>query len=61
MAEEILVIASKLKKYIKEKASMNTSADVFEALSGELKKIVDKAIENARNDKRKTVKARDIS
>ena len=58
---EVLVIASKLKKYIKAKAGMNTSAEVFDALTEEVRKIVDRAIENAKNDKRKTVKARDIA
>ncbi len=58
---ELLVVVSKLKKYVKEKASMNTSASAASALSGIVRGLCDQAIENARNDRRKTVKDRDFS
>ena len=58
---EVLIVTSKLKKYIKDKAGMNTAGDVAEALSNKVRQIVDEAIQNAQADKRKTVKDRDIS
>jgi histone H3/H4 len=56
---DVLVVASKVKKYVKEKAGMNTSASFLTALSAEVEKLCDRAIANAGNDKRKTVKDRD--
>ena len=61
MAEDVLVVASKLKGYIREKSGMNTSASVLNALSDRIRELCDQAIENARNDGRKTVKDRDFS
>lgn len=58
---DVLVVASKVKKYIKDKADMNTSASTIEALSEAVAKLCDQAIENARGDGRKTVKDRDVS
>jgi len=58
---EILVIASKVKKYIKEKSGMSTSASVMEALTQIIQDQCDKAIENAQSNKRKTVMDRDFS
>ncbi len=60
-SSEVLIVASKLKKYIKETAGMNTSANVMPALSERLRSLCDQAIENARSDGRKTVKDRDFS
>lgn len=57
---DILVVVSKVKSYIKDKAGMNTSGAVAGVLSDLVKKLCDQAIENARNDKRKTVKDRDF-
>ena len=57
---EILVVASKLKNYIRDKSGMNTSASVMAVVSDRIRQMCDQAIENARNDKRKTVKARDF-
>jgi histone H3/H4 len=59
--KEVLVVASKVKTYIREKSDMNTSAGVFDVLSDKLREMCDRAIENARNDGRKTVKDRDFS
>jgi histone H3/H4 len=57
---EVLVVASKLKNYIRAKSGMNTSASVLEVLSGKVRQLCDQAIENARADGRKTVKDRDF-
>jgi len=59
MAKEILVITSKVKNYIKTKDLM-TSATAIEAISNKVREMCDKAIENAKNDKRKTVMDRDF-
>jgi len=57
---EILVVASKLKNYIRAKSGMNTSASVLGVLSQKVMQLCDQAIENARADGRKTVKDRDF-
>ena len=57
---EILVVASKLKKYIKAESGLNTSANVMEALSEKIRVLCHQAIENARSDGRKTVMDRDF-
>lgn len=61
MAEETLIVASKLKKYIKDKSGMNTSAGVLDILSDRIRAMCDQAMENARSDGRKTVKDRDFT
>lgn len=59
---QVLVVASKVKAYIKEKSGgMNTSSSVIEALTKIIEDECDKAIENAKGDKRKTVMDRDFS
>ena len=58
--EEVLVVVSKLKNYIRSASGMNTSGNVGTALSSMIRKVCDKAIENARSDGRKTVMDRDI-
>lgn len=57
---EVLVVASKLKNYIRTKSGMNTSGAVMEALSGKIRQLCDQAIENAKQDGRKTVMDRDF-
>jgi histone H3/H4 len=57
---EVLVVASKVKTYIKEKGGMNTSGSVPEELSKRVCALLDKALENAKNDGRKTVMDRDV-
>lgn len=59
--QEVLVVASKVKKYIKEKSDLNTSASVMDELTKIIKKECDKAIERARQEHRKTVMDRDFS
>lgn len=58
--DEILVVVSKLKNYIRDKSEMNTSGDVAEILSHMIRRLCDDAIQNARQDGRKTVMARDF-
>ena len=58
---EVLVVASKVKSYIREEADMKTSASVLSALSDKIRAMCDAAIESARNDGRKTVLDRDFS
>jgi histone H3/H4 len=58
---ETLVVASKVKTYIKDKAGMNTAASVADALSDKVREICDEAIANAQAAKRKTVRDSDIS
>jgi histone H3/H4 len=57
---EVLVVASKVKNYIKEKGQMNTQGAVPEELSKRIESLLDRAIENAKKDGRKTVMDRDI-
>jgi histone H3/H4 len=60
MSETNLVVASKIKSYIKSKAGMNTSASVMDALSALVAEECDRAIQNAQKDRRKTVMDRDF-
>lgn len=57
---EVLVVASKVKAYIKEKSGMNTSGNVPDELSKRVAVMLEKAIENAKTDGRKTVMDRDV-
>ncbi len=58
---EVLIIASRLKEYIQARGEMNTSGNVAEVLSDQVRVICDRAIENARADGRKTVMDRDFA
>jgi len=58
---DVLVVTSKVKKYIKEKATMNTSAETVDVLSKAVQALCDRGVESAKNDGRKTVMARDIN
>lgn len=57
---DILVVTSKVKKFIKEKGEMNTSAETIDMLSKAVERLCAKGIESAKADGRKTVMARDI-
>jgi histone H3/H4 len=57
---EVLVVASKVKKLIKDKSGMNTSGAVMEALTKLVERECQRAIEKATADKRKTVMDRDF-
>jgi histone H3/H4 len=58
--KEVLVVASKLKGYIKGKAGLNTSAAVMEVLSAKVRDLADQAIAKAQAEGRKTVMDRDF-
>ena len=57
---DVLVVTSKVKKFIKEKGDCNTSAETVDVLSKAIEKLCEKGIERAKQDGRKTVMARDI-
>jgi histone H3/H4 len=57
--KEILVVASKVKAYIKSK-DMMTSSDAISKLSDKVCAILDEAAERAKANRRSTVKAQDI-
>ena len=57
--KESLVVASKIKAYIKSKKMM-TSADSLEAISDKVYCLLDKAIVRTKANRRSTVKAQDL-
>jgi hypothetical protein len=57
---EILVVVSRLKTYVRERADMNTSDAVMDKLSDHLRALVEVAMRNAAEDGRKTVLDRDV-
>ncbi len=57
---DVLVVASKLKAYVRARSGMNTSDGVMEALSDFLRALCDDAIRKAGADGRKTVMDRDF-
>ncbi len=59
-AEDVLVVASKVKSYIKERADYNTSDRVMDILTAKVKILCDDAIDKAREEGRKTVLDRDF-
>ncbi|MDP6850796.1 MAG: hypothetical protein QGH51_04915 [Planctomycetota bacterium] len=61
MSSEVLVVVSKLKKYIKEQSGMNCAGNVSPVISDMVRALTDQAIAAAAKDRRKTVKDRDFS
>lgn len=59
--QEILVVQSKIKAYIKSKSGMSTSGAVAGQLSDLIRQMCDDAIATAEKAKRKTVMDRDFS
>jgi len=57
---DMLIVVSKLKKYVKDRSGMNTSDAVAEALGDHVRAICDQAIQAAAADGRKTVLERDV-
>jgi histone H3/H4 len=57
---ELLVVVSKVKKYVKEEHGMSTSATALEALTEAIKNSCDQAAETAAADNRKTIMDRDF-
>tara|TARA_R110002049_G_scaffold209706_4_gene380613 strand:+ start:1279 stop:1593 length:315 start_codon:yes stop_codon:yes gene_type:complete len=58
--KDTLIVASKLKAYVKERYDMNTSAGVMDKLSDLVREIADQAVSNAKNEGRKTLMDRDF-
>lgn len=59
--DEILVVVSKLKKYIRDRSGMNTSDTAMAPLSEHLRSLCREAIRHAAEDGRKTVMDRDFA
>jgi histone H3/H4 len=57
---EVLVVTSKVKKFIKDQGGCNTSAETIDVLSKAVEQLCQKGVESAKADGRKTVMARDI-
>jgi len=57
---EVLVVASRLKEYVRLRSGYNTSDRVMEALSDIVRRAADEAIRNAERDGRRTVLERDV-
>ena len=57
---EILVVVSKVKAYIKSQADMNVSDEIMDILSHRIRYFCDQAIKSAQSDGRKTVLDRDM-
>jgi histone H3/H4 len=60
MSEQVLVVVSKVKDYIREQSEMNTAGTVAPKISEIVRKLCDAAIANARKDGRKTVMEKDF-
>lgn len=56
---DVLVIASKVKAYIKSK-KCQTSGETIGALSNAVRKIIDAAVERTKANRRSTVKPQDL-
>jgi histone H3/H4 len=57
---EVLIVASKLKQYIRARSGMNTSDSVMDVLSRRVRALCDDAIVRAQQDGRRTVMDRDF-
>lgn len=60
LPKDVLIVASKLKAYVKAKSGLSTSASVMEKLSDMVRTHCDKAIEEAKRNDRKTLMDRDF-
>ena len=60
LPSETLIVVSKLKNYVKAKSGMNTSGDVPDELSNFVRAIVNRAVDEAHKEGRKTLMARDF-
>ena len=58
--EEILVVTSKVKAYIRARSGLNTSASLMDVLSDRIRALCDEAIQSAIKNERKTVLDRDL-
>lgn len=57
---DVLVVTSKVKKFIKDAGGCNTSSETIDVLSKAVEKLCQKGMDSAKADGRKTVMARDI-
>jgi hypothetical protein len=60
LPRDVLIVVSKLKKYIKARSGFNTSDSVMSVLSDHVREVCDRAIRHAGQDGRKTVLDRDF-
>jgi hypothetical protein len=58
--DDVLIVVSKMKKYIRDRSGMNTSDAVADALGDHVRSVCDEAIRAAARDGRKTVLDRDV-
>ncbi len=58
--DDVLIVVSKLKKYVRDRSGMNTSDAVADVLADHVRSICDDAIRAAARDGRKTVLDRDV-
>ena len=61
LPHDVLVVVSKLKKYIRERSGMNTSDTVTSVLSDHLRRLCVQAIRHAAESDRRTVMDRDFA
>ena len=59
--QDVLVVVSKLKAYIRATSGMSTSDAVIPVLSDHLRRLCDAAVQSAAAERRKTVMDRDFS
>ena len=59
-SQEVLVVVSKLKNYVRAQSGMNTSSSVASKVTEIVKLLCDQAIEKAKADGRKTLMDRDF-
>jgi histone H3/H4 len=57
---DVLVVTSKVKKFIKDNGNCNTSSETVDVLSKAVELLCKKGVDSAKADGRKTVMARDI-
>ncbi len=57
---EVLIVASRLKDYVRARSGFNTSERVLGPLSDHVRRICDEAMQNAAREGRKTVLDRDV-
>lgn len=60
LPQDVLVVVSKLKAYVKARSGMNTSDAVVDVLSAKIRRLCDAAIDVAQADGRKTILDRDF-
>jgi len=58
--DDVLIVASRLKDYVRRRSGMNTSDRVLQPLSDIIRRVCDEAVDNARAEGRKTLLDRDI-